>query len=715
MAFRLLLARTWMLALFAVATLTVVALGWIVARDFRDSAEEAHQLQLRFGEGLDLIDNMLFETAEVRRIMLYALHTSDANRQLDYVDQSRSAEARVRRLLDNPSPVLSTEGTRVARESVASAWAEYLKTRDEVAGLILEGSLREGVALDEAVGAARFTRVRDAIAALKSAFQADAAAQVEAERARSAHATTRLALIVFSALLLVAIGVHLVNRRASLEAVVRVKTDFLTTMSHELRTPLTGVIGVTDLLHTASIPPAQQELVRILRTNATTLLALINNVLDYSRIDAGLMALHPKRFSLHAPVEEALDSVSESAARKGLALGYVIDAGVPDVIADEDRVRQILLNLLSNAVKFTDRGEIAIRVSAAIEDRGVVAVKIDVRDTGIGIRAEMQAQLFRWFTQVEPASQRVRGTGLGLAISDRLSRLLGGSISVDSRHGEGSTFTLAFRGGAAPREDTGEPPLRGARVTAMLSPGIVRDQVLALLRRWDAGVSVHEPGRVPDRGDAVIVDGDAADGDLRASLLRNRVAWRLDGVPIVTIARMRHAGSVALAPGERTIATPVRMEALRAALRAALGRPPAADAAAPAAAPSFDRRSIAVLVVEDNEPNRRVIRLMLNELGVEPDEAATGHDAIDAALRKRYDVILMDLHMPDLDGLETTRRIRSHEHGHRATIVALTANVAGGDETRCRAAGMDAYLQKPLKLDALSDALARCAVARFMN
>src|SRR3954468_1999450 len=237
------------------------------------------------------------------------------------------------------------------------------------------------------------------------------------ERARATRATRRLGLIVLSALLLVAIGVFLVNRRASLEVGLRVKTEFLTTVSHELRTPLTGVIGITDLLQTSSMPPSQRELVRMLRTNATTLLALINNVLDYSRIEAGLMALTPRRFAIEAPVEEALDAVSELALRKGLALGYVIAPGVTDVIADEERVRQVLLNLLSNAVKCTDAGQIGVHVDATPDGEGAQMVTMQVRDTGIGIPAAMQQRLFHWFSQIEPpGGRRAGGTGLGLAI-----------------------------------------------------------------------------------------------------------------------------------------------------------------------------------------------------------------------------------------------------------------------------------------------------------
>ena len=222
--------RSATFALLAAATLTVLALGWVVAKDLRRSADAAGQLYERFGEGLDIIDDILFETGEVRRILLYALHTTDANRQLDYVDQSRSAEGRVRQLLDSRSPILSTARTRAARESVAAAWTDYLQTRDEVVGLILEGSLTEAVSLDERIGAARFNRVRSAIADLKASFEADAAVQVEAEHARASRATGRLGLIVLSALLLVVVGVVLVNRRASLEVGLRVKTEFLTTM-----------------------------------------------------------------------------------------------------------------------------------------------------------------------------------------------------------------------------------------------------------------------------------------------------------------------------------------------------------------------------------------------------------------------------------------------------------------------------------------------------
>ena len=690
------LTRYWLFGLLAAAMATVMVLGWFVARDVRESADAAAQLYRRLADGLDVIDDLLFETGEVRRILLYALHTSDANKQLEYVEQSRAAEAPVRKILDGRSPVLATEGAKAARDSVAAAWADYLATRDEVVGLILEGSLGEAVALDERVGTARFTRVRGAIENLQRALEADAGRQVEVERALAALATTQLGAIVLSALVLVAIGAFLVNRRAALEVGLRVKTDFLTTMSHELRTPLTGVVGIIDLLQTESTPAAQRELVRMLRTNATTLLALVNNVLDYSRIDAGLITLTPRRFSISTIVEEALDSVSEAAARKRLALGYAIEPGVPEVVADEDRVRQVVLNLLSNAVKYTDAGEVAIRVSAAAEPGGIAAVTIRVRDTGIGIREEQQPRLFQRFSQIEPGrAETTDGTGLGLAISARLSRLLGGSIEVESRYGHGSIFTFVFRGTAAePLATADAGPLRGRRVGALLGPGIVGEQVRSVLHGWGVDVAAHDA----DGLDAIVVEAELSDGPLPA------------GVPVVSIAPMRPAGrAIKTVPRTHLVATPVRAAALHEALCAAIVPGHIVRAPEKPSRASFAGSGLSILVVEDNEPNRRVLRLMLNEIGLEPDEAATGHEAIAAAGERPYDVILMDVQMPDIDGLETTRRIRAQEQAHRATIVALTANALASDEARCRAAGMDGYLQKPLSIDRLSTALSEVA------
>jgi len=385
----------------------------------------------------------------------------------------------------------------------------------------------------------------------------------------------------------------------------------------------------------------------------------------------------------------------------------VIEPGVPDVVADEDRVRHVLLNLLSNAVKYTDAGEVAIRVGVRRMSGDAVTVTMKVSDTGIGIREEHQQRLFQWFSQTGPAGpHQQRGTGLGLAISDRLSRLMGGAMSVESEYGKGSTFTFEFKATAAPR-DTADTSLRGAGVLLLLDPGIVGDQVSSLLAGWDVASVAYDGSRsVPAGIEAVIVDGGADGGSLHAAVLSNRVAWGLADVPVVTIARMRPSGLRRYADREHVLTTPVRVQALRDALREATGREQPSAEPARDARPAFEGSDLAVLIVEDNESNRRVIRLMLTQLGLSPDEAASGRDAISAAARRRYDLILMDVQMPDVDGLETTRQIRAQEREHRARIVALTANVLETDEARCRAAGMDGYLQKPLRIGAVRDAIA---------
>jgi CheY-like chemotaxis protein len=474
-----------------------------------------------------------------------------------------------------------------------------------------------------------------------------------------------------------------------------------------LRTPLTGVIGITDLLQTAGVPAAQRELIRMLRTNATTLLALVDNVLDYSRIEAGLTMLTPRRFSVQAVVEDALDSVAGLAVRKGLALGYVIAPGVPNVVADEDRVRQVLLNLLSNAVKYTTSGEIGVYVDATPEALDVVAVAIRVRDTGAGIPEELQGRLFQWFSQIEPhGHQRVHSTGLGLAISARLSRLLGGSVTVESRYGEGSTFTLVFRGAAAgPAHAPDEDALRGTRVVAVLESGVVREQIGSLLQRWGVELVVaQDADATGGEVQALIVDTNARH---RASLdmaLRNRATSK-HPVPLIAVGGLGAGDGGDGDISELRVSVPVRTQTFYDALCFATGRSVMRSDAAPTARPAAISQGTSVLLVEDNEPNRRVVRLMLAELGLQADEAAGGMEAVERAAQRRYDIILMDVQMPDLDGLETTRRIRARERDHRATIVALTANVFESDEARCRDAGMDGYLQKPMRLDALRDAL----------
>ena len=701
--------------MLATVALAAVALGIMVAGDLRQAARDASELNRILSGGLSLIDDLHFETQEVRRILLYALYTSDANLQLQYADQSRVASARVDQLLAHPAPLADIARAGPQLEKVRRAWDRYIEVRDEVIGLILEGSLREGVALDEGQGRARFDEVRIAAEELKRTFEEDAALQVEDATARSERSLQWLWVVVVSTLAAAAVGIHLFNRRAALERVevelrrardaaeqaTRAKSDFLATMSHELRTPLNAVVGIADLLERTELSPRQRELMRLSRSSATTLLGLVTDILDYSRIEAGSVNLVASPFLVSASVENAADDVTDSVARKGLDLGYLIEDDVPGtVVADEGRVRQVLLNLLSNAVKFTDRGEIAVHVSSAKGPAGNNQIVMSVRDTGRGIREHLHAIVFERFSQIDATASREHGgAGLGLAISQRLARLLGGSLTLHSTPGVGSTFTFSFAAEAASTPTADQPDmtlLAGRRALVLVAPGIVERQIQWLLTRWGVTARIVTDDIVspPDMRsfDVVIVDADAR--PLRSDALE-------ENPRLVVITRLR---SGTFTDETCHVVKPIRARALYDAIRAVCA-PPETTTPPASQSPSAESERRSVLLVEDDAANRRIARLMLEELGFQPEEAINGIEAVERARSHTYDVILMDLQMPGLDGLETTRRIRAGRNGRRPVVIALTASVMQDDQKRCREAGMDGYLVKPLRLETLAEAL----------
>jgi CheY-like chemotaxis protein/nitrogen-specific signal transduction histidine kinase len=495
------------------------------------------------------------------------------------------------------------------------------------------------------------------------------------------------------------------------EAADRAKSDFLATISHELRTPLVGVIGVADLLQDAGATPAQADLLAMLRSSASALLGLISDILDYSRIEAGLLDLKPLAFSVRECIEDAFDAVTELAARKGLDLGYVLLGDVPErVIADQARVRQVLLNLLSNAVKFTDSGEVSVVVSAEATESGELRMRACVNDTGLGIPEHLHDRLFQRFSQIQTGRVKHAGAGLGLAISERLSRLLGGSLSVQSTVNEGSTFTFLFRADADPtlaEAVVADRPLEGRRVLVLGQATIVSRQLHCILQEWGAHVRVaSSPDALEsaERWDVVIADADRFGGGAMAvvgTLLKVIAPARL-----LLVSRNR-----SLAPGDTVgspiLNKPVKAAALRAALESA-GIVLRAEAAAVDTVPRapFAADVLSILLVEDNDANRRVLEAMIRELGLRADVAAGGREAVEATKLTAYDVILMDLQMPDLDGLEATRRIRRlRPDGGGPTIIALTADAVRGEQARWRDAGMDGYLAKPLRLETLAATL----------
>src|SRR5471032_2045039 len=515
---------------------------------------------------------------------------------------------------------------------------------------------------------------------------------------------------------------ELTGSRDAAVSMARMKAQFAATVSHEVRTPLNGVVGMLDMLKETQLTARQQEQVDVAWNSSRTLIELINNILDFSKMEAGKLTLEEHEFDLRKPVEEVIDLVARPAQQKGIDVGYLLAPGTPErVSGDSLRLRQILIILLGNAVKFTERGEVALYVAAAelaaqppadhADDSGSAAhygLRFAVRDTGIGISEPAQRQLFVSFAQSEPSTtRRYGGTGLGLAICKQLVGLLGGDIGVSSTPGFGTSFVFTIGCtpvSTAPPHDAG---LSGVRVLAVDNSAIVRAFLQDLLTRHGA---LHHVGASGDMALAELKHADAAGHpyqlvildvaaiDERGADLASRIeASGLTPHLLLLDRHGRHGGGSV--SGHATLGKPLRQDRLLAALRELLaGRRHTETARLPgAAAPG---RWYRVLVAEDNRTNQMVAAAMLAMHGCQCEFAFNGREAVDAAQRQRYDLILMDCSMPEMDGYEATAHIRAAEEalGRRTPLVAMTANTQRGDAEKCLAAGMDDYLAKPITL-----------------
>ncbi|NUP07401.1 MAG: response regulator [Polyangiaceae bacterium] len=490
---------------------------------------------------------------------------------------------------------------------------------------------------------------------------------------------------------------EVVTARQRAEEASRAKGDFLATMSHEIRTPLNGIIGMSDMLGRSRLDGRQTEQLETLRTCADNLLALVNDVLDLSKIDAGRFELARQPFEPRLMVDDVLTVNAARAQAKNIELVAIVDRRVPDVvIGDMTRCRQALTNLVANAVKFTNKGEVVVRVGLA-DDVGAEepVLRFSVRDTGIGVDESTQSRLFAPFTQADGSiSRRFGGSGLGLAISKRLVEAMGGSIGFESKLGVGSHFyfQLPFKRGSS-----ASPPVSLAGKKAWVESA--HDGTRTALTELLAARGAHIECGVAADADVAIVDGRLPRAQLDALIRKlgtKKLVLLTDGnVPNVVAARA-------------SVGWPIRWGAVESAV-ARIVEPngtvsrPAERGLAWKSAPGQR-----VLLVEDNPVNQVVAQSMLEDLGLDITLAEDGEKALELLERETFDLVFMDCQMPTLDGFEATRRWRHKEPaGKRTPIIALTAQAMAGDEQRCHEAGMDGYLSKPLERRSLVGTLER--------